>query len=463
MLTSKTIEYLKLKICFQSSDQNAIEREAIRSIIATPFSCVDKPAVASLVGDNYVPGLFYMHERAQSPSFLFDENKVSYEQWLYNKLKSELEQLLPSPELAPIIHCLGMEQIIEFAMSILEFDTDNNLPFGLTIINQEYSDIFRRVLVYILVGNPFYIYCNHLDFNRLGKEIATLLIQQQNGLSLRESLYTSIASGLIGIDIKDSRINTNPISLKSTVRLSGNINISEMQSKLAWLSRKDNVGIDDFDLYENEVIKGSGLTISWVTDDYIATMFELKFIQNQMLANRTLSFNIIPRYDSYSNDASYMDVIDMLELPIFGVLKKERISGRLKVIRNGMDISTIDASRLSLEAFQAINDCNILVVSGARAFEMVQGINKITYYTGLAVCKSYSESITGFAKESGKLIFMRQSPGTKCFYGFKARAWRKMVDGNSTIAVAAQTAREVHSRSLINSYEPSGQAGHSNR
>ena len=65
-------------------------------------------------------------------------------------------------------------------------------------------------------------------------------------------------------------------------------------------------------------------------------------------------------------------------------------------------------------------------------------------YTGIAVCKSYTESITGFCRNSGKLVFLRQDVGEHSFEGFKDRAWRKIQDDDKIISVAKITAKEYY-------------------
>ena len=262
--------------------------------------------------------------------------------------------------------------------------------------------------------------------------------------NFRERLFQSIASGMIGMDIKESNISTAPLSLESSLSITEN-NVSQIVDQLnAYISNTSKIGIDCFQDYYNEVILGHNLHVTWFTDDYIETIFEMKFIEEQMDFNKTLSFTVVPRYDSYSNDASYYDILDFLELDELKGLKKYYKTGRFNVCRDGMDISTIDFYRMSYELYKIMQISDICVISGARAFEMTQGLKKDVFYTGIAVCKSYTESITGFSRNSGKLIFLHQSIGERSFDGFKDRAWRRIQDDNETIPVARITAKEYY-------------------
>ena len=205
------------------------------------------------------------------------------------------------------------------------------------------------------------------------------------------------------MDIKEENISTAPVSLDSSFSLNQG-SVSELSDQLErYIGNPNKIGIDCFSQYDSEVIKGRNKKIVWITDDYIQTVFELKLIEEQMRFNESLIFTLIPRYDSYANDASYDDVMGMLDFDILSLLHTYYRQKRFCVCRDGMDISTFDGYRLSEEAYAAIAEADIVVLSGARAYEMSQGMNKTVYYTGIAVCKGYTESITGFSKESGKL------------------------------------------------------------
>lgn len=220
--------------------------------------------------------------------------------------------------------------------------------------------------------------------------------------------------------------------------------IDEIVNGLDKYIHNNKIGIDCFEQYYSEVICGENINIVWFTDDYIETIFEMKFIEEQISINDTLTFTLVPRYDSYSNDASYNDICDMLELDELQNLKEYHKIGKFNICRNGMDISTVDFFRMSFELYDIVRRADICVISGARAFEMTQGLKKVVYYTGIAVCKSYTESITGFSRKSGKLIFLRQDVGERSFRGFRDRAWRKIEDDNEIINVAKITAREYY-------------------
>lgn len=429
---------------FKNSNDNDIENTVVEIIMGSPYNRASIRQIYDIVQSDYYPGLFQMSERSEEPSFLLEENKVPFEKWLSQKFNSEIIQLCKSDFLAYKINAIGIDTLIQYCKDVLNFKSNQDKIFADLIINQEYSDIFRRIIVFLITGTPFLVYNNHAAFNKLGKKIASVILAKTEDYCLRDRLFQSIASGMIGMDVKERNISTAPISLKSNLTIEGQSITKIVENLDKYIHNSNKIGIDCFELYYNEVICGKNLNIVWFTDDYIETIFELKFIEEQLNVNETLSFILIPRYDSYSNDASYNDILEMLELDELKKLKEHFVIGRFSVCRNGMDISTVDFFRMSSELYNIIKKSDICVISGARAFEMTQGLKKVAYYTGIAVCKSYTESITGFSRHSGKLVFLRQEAGEHSFKGFRDRAWRKIQDDNEIIHVAKMTAKEYY-------------------
>lgn len=429
---------------FKDLPNGEVENYVIETVMGTPYDRASLEQIYSIVPSDYYPGLFQMSERKDEPAFLLEENKVPFKKWLSQKFSKEVVQLCQNKLLNEKIKNIGDERLVSYCIEILEFKNKYNNYFVDLIINQEYSDMFRRIIMFLIMGSPFYIYNNQLSFNTLGKKIAPLILKRTEDYCLKDRLFQSIASGMIGMDIKERNISTAPISLKSNLELDGQSVVKITEELDKYIHSIDKIGIDCFEQYYDEVICGEYLNIAWFTDDYIESIFELKFIEEQLYINETLSFTLIPRYDSYSNDASYNDIKEMLELDELQKLKKYFKNGRFKICRNGMDLSTIDFYRMSSELYSIVKEADICVISGARAFEMTQGLKKVVYYTGIAVCKAYTESITGFSRNSGKLVFLRQGAGERSFKGFRDRAWRKIKDGNEIINVAKITAKEYY-------------------
>lgn len=201
---SDVLNYLKRFIPkFKDLNNREIENYVIEIIMGTPYERASINQVYDIVQLDYYPGLFQMSERNETPAFLLEENEVPFEKWLSQKFRSEIEQLCKSESLAKKINKVGSEKLIQFCKEILEFKSEKNDCFVDLIVNQEYSDIFRRIIMLLITGTPFFIYNNHLSFNEIGKKIAPLILKRTEAYCLRDRLYQSIASGMIGMDIKE--------------------------------------------------------------------------------------------------------------------------------------------------------------------------------------------------------------------------------------------------------------------
>ena len=430
-------------------NDSEIEHEIVEYLLSTPYDVASEEQINEFVSKNYCPGLFYITERKEKPAFLLEENQYSYEEWIFKRFASDLEQIQNNSSLSSLIANIGgTEIIVAYCLQILTFKTHEGLTLEQYIINQEYSDFFRRIIVFLITGNPFYIVNNNFEFNELGKKLVTTILKSTVNYSLEDRLFQSIASGMLGMDIKEKNIHTAPINLDSNLTLKEDHLDDTIKQLEAYIHSPHKIGINCFPEFYQEVIQGNHLSISWFTDDYIETMFELKLIEELLIINGSLKFTIIPRYDSYSNDASYHDILDMLQLHEFARLHTFYEKGRLIICRNGMDISSVDFRRMSSELYAILKETDICVISGARAFEMTQGLKCKTYYTGIAVCKSYTETITGFSKKNGTLIFLKQDPGDRSFFGFKERHTRFFVDGTDSIHVSTFTAKEYYLKRL---------------
>lgn len=445
---SETVLRLKSVLPFlQNIPAKDVPGAIIDCILKTPYEKADTKTIQTIFGEDYSPGLFYLAERRKRPDFLLEESKVEYEEWVRYKVEAELSVLEKSDDFAKCILQNGKENIKDDLYNMLSFKTKEQRRLDEIISNQEYSDFFRRILMLLLKGDAFSIYHNHDEFNRLGLKIAVGVLEKTVDYTLYERLIQTIVSGLVGVDMKENQINTSPASLSKIIPLGTDETDLQKIDRVfmtldSFAKRKNVLQIDCYKRYLNEVLRSNGKTICWFFDDYIQTVFELKFIEEQMELNESLFFYLIPRYRNYSNDASYDDVMNMINLDILKRLKG--FSGRMEVCRQGMDMSTVDGLRISKSVADIMLKSDIVVMTGARAYEMSQGIKKITYFTGIAVCKGYTESITGYSKDSGALIFLRQNPGDKSFRDFKDRSWRKIRDETTglTVSCAGFTTKE---------------------
>ena len=154
---------------FKDLPNGEVENYVIETVMGTPYDRASLEQIYSIVPSDYYPGLFQMSERKDEPAFLLEENKVPFKKWLSQKFSKEVVQLCQNKLLNEKIKNIGDERLVSYCIEILEFKNKYNNYFVDLIINQEYSDMFRRIIMFLIMGSPFYIYNNQLSFNTLGK------------------------------------------------------------------------------------------------------------------------------------------------------------------------------------------------------------------------------------------------------------------------------------------------------
>lgn len=426
-----------------------LENRVIELILSSKNELINSAQAHSIFLDNQ-DGLFYLSERQMKPAFLLSENTESYRDWIIHKVTAELVQLETFSELKERIQILTVARICENVYNILQFKTKSMECFDQIISNQIYSDIFRRIIIFLLTGEPLRIYHSHFGFNKSGKKVALQLLSLSANYDIKRRLHLGVLSGLIGMNIKESLIKTSPCSLKESLNMAlpvTNQSVLELFKKMERLiADKPEMEIDDTTLFLKEIENSVNKLLVWIPDDYIEGILELKIAEYLLTINSTLKIVLLPRCDQYSNDLSYRDVESILNEKEFSLLKALQAAGRFENAAYGMDLSTFAPSRMSKQAYALLSKADFVVVVGARAYEMCQGLKKITYYTGIAVCKSYTETITGFPIDSGALIFLRQNPGEHSFSTFKERAVRRLRINEREIPVAKLTTREFYEK-----------------
>lgn len=451
--TESTLERLSNKMKIPVENAALIQKKFIEIILSSPYKRAEEQRMANLFIPNYIPGLFYLGERKTSPDFLMEEKNYPFEEWIVYKIISDIESLFCFHHFKQELKVYGTICLISDTFNALFFKTNDQKQFVDIIMNQIYSDIFRRMIMYYIYNDVFFICHTHNLFNKKMELVGLHILNSTNHYNLHERILQSQYSSVIGINLKESLISTAPVSLDGTfdIKFDNQNNYSQLLEKLDKTVHNENLNrIDDYSLFETYVIKEKNIFLTWITDDFLSSMFEMKFIEELLNINQTIKIAIIPRYDAYSNDASYHDIIHFLSLPIYSNLKKFYEHGRFIVCRDGFDVSTFDGTRLSEEATTLLERSNFVLIEGARAFEMAQGIKKNTFFTGLVVCKGYSESITGFYMDEFASIFLFQPIGKKSFYGFKNRHLNQLTYKGRNVGFADITVRDYYKNRNIN-------------
>lgn len=427
--------------------KNGVNEELVSAyILEKPQDVADEDDLKEFLGENYLPGTFILSERETKPGFLFDEKIKDFDEWIFNKIESEIKMLIRCESLEKLIREYDKDTLIIDASNIVKFRFNNEKRLCDCITNQEYSDIFRKIIIFLLRGNNYETFPLFKDFNAIGRKLSLQILEETRHYTLYERLKQSISSGLIGLDFKDDITRTSQLGEEGIIPIKL-YDTNEARIKAAKILLENKVSrtmeIDAWKEYKEEVLENEKpIFLTWITDDFIPTIFEMKFIEEQLDYKQNLKVLLVPRKGYYGNDADYSDVISLLTEPLFRKLHNYHGQGRFLVSEHGMDLGAFNGLRITKQLLEQIKKSDVLVITGARSFEMAQGLNKNIYFSGIAVCRKYTESVTGIYMESGASVFLKQVKKLPAFYNFKAREWRRFTYNDVDYPVAEYMARE---------------------
>jgi hypothetical protein len=175
-------------------------------------------------------------------------------------------------------------------------------------------------------------------------------------------------------------------------------------------------------------------------------MFDLKVIELQMKINPCLNVTVIPRNGSHGHDASFDDVAELLaEEKTFAQLNNLRDAGRIHVCSKGPRTSCVDGRKLSQEVATHLVNADVVVIKGARSYEMLQGLKRRTYFCLSGSC-SFTEALTGLDMDLAQGIMLRQDPGVLTYADFRAQSTRRAIARSGrAFGLARMTATEYSS------------------
>ena len=430
-LDSETINrFLKTLLCDDSADHHLNDSIIIRS--------------------NFKPDSFSVQDRMSNNVFLA-EGERDFDQWLGSSIQRKLEMLLQEG----IIRLQALQDTIDFCVEqvrlLLAFFVGDQ-PIASILLNQELPFVLDRVLAYCLFGDPFFEIYTHRAFNSFAFRVVPQIIEHRlwcKDICLEKLLLFSIASGLIGIDMKRSSPPlTDYIPFKPILNKSIESAEDFIWDKLNAFASRD-FSLECWDVFSDQVM-GQECSLVWFFDDYIESLFDLIFIQELMLRNQRLKVTLVPKNGRFDNDAAYWDVIAFLRLPPFQELRNQIARERLNVSCYGPRMGTANLKKLSSELIQELYRCDCLFIKGSGIHEMFQGGIQKTCYTAYVLAREFNESESGFDARLGPLLFFQTEPSEYAFWGFKGRAIRRiMFAGGREIAACFSTIREHEYRKRL--------------
>ncbi|RLB66339.1 MAG: hypothetical protein DRH04_09510 [Deltaproteobacteria bacterium] len=383
-----------------------------------------------LCHQGYEPGTFTISEI--SPGAEFIKPETTFDFWVTNVLSEELE--LIETRFPSLLKGKATNDVKAIVKKILDLRTSVGKTLRHEIWFQEYSDIFRRIVLFVVQKNPDYeleLYPN-LTVKRKALTLDVLRwIDENKKPSLHDWLSVSIAAGLMGVNEKSIHAATSDIKRAYTIPLdSESDNASQAVQRIAkalWKTSQTSSRIDATNVFFHSLKSSAGRRFKILSfpDDYIETIFLLNFYDKLLEEYPHVEIDCVPRSIRCGNDATYGDV---KELSInFHCLKN---SARFRIHDKGPKLGTVNLLKLHYSVMNLLENSDIVDARGARNYEMMQGINKDAYF-GFMVCRDFSESVTGLFAEDIPLVFIHQPAKEKSFRGFRNR--HKRIDKGQMI------------------------------
>lgn len=401
-------EFQNIILCFQNNDDGKSVREA--------NICDEKYCAGLFTLDQIHPGAKFLKE----PCFFRDWlKKVVREDWDYiGKVKPNL------------LSGKDFDNIYNKVEQIMEFRALNGRDLKERVYYQEYSDIIHRIIIMMLTGNPDYEINLYPELTIDSKSLILKVIDylDDKGLELRQWLLLSIVAGLIGVDKKSQNAATSYIHYDHAIPLQSKkgslkYEVERISEKLIELI-KEAPKIESinffFHILETNVLYD--LNIISFPDDYIESIFLMKYYDKLLEHYPKVKISFVPKSIRCSNDLTYVDTLELL--PHFTHLNGDQFSINAK----GPKLGGVNLLKLSDTVKNDLENALIVDVRGARNYEMLQGINKQTFF-GFTVCRDFSISTVGMIPgKHAPIVYIHQTPKEHSFEGFEHRN-KRIVDG----------------------------------
>lgn len=393
----------------------------------------------------FFPDSYTIFEKISDPPFLFASDKGDF-------LRQNIRTILKQLENENFIYFDDINKIENLIIKEINFFLNfklNDKRLSEIIYIQEFPDILKSVMSYLLFGDENIELHTYRSFNDRILPIILRIFNKnfKDTFELKKLLEFSIASGAIGLDIKDhfsasSSIVSCGIELLPYLNDDKEYISNYIFNELVNITKKGFI-IDYWDDFINNI---ENKKIVWITDDYIETIFDIIFIQNLIKQKKNVNVLLIAKNGQYGNDASYNDVMKILNNQIFDEIKNS-FNKEFKVLNIGPKMGAMNLKKITSSFVNEILNSDVIVAKGCRIHEMIQGGLNKKLYAGFSVTREYSEAESGYDSSEYPLIFIKSEPGEFVYWGFKGRAYReKVFDEDKVIKIVYSTIEEHEKR-----------------
>lgn len=405
-----------------------------------------------LIAQNFSPESFTVYEKMNGKRTIYFR-ETSFEEWceglVWDQI-SKLTDILEKDELK--------EKTIENVLLLLEYRIKGE-ELSKKIYNQEFVDIIRRVMYYTLYGKCDSDIYTAKEFNELAFGIMPKMLEivAKKNLGLQEIFRLSVASGLMGLDMKGapsaaSNYANAGIVMKRYIEMPHQIAANELLQELEMVAQNADTPVFYWDKFIESVQCAS--KIVWMTDDYIETFFDLFFIEKLIEEFPKVNIDIIPKNGRFGNDMSWIDLEYVVSIPIFAKIKEKIDIGQISINHFGPQMGAANLTKLSKQCIHSINDADFVITKGCRIHEMIQGgINK-KLFSAYIVTRELSQIVTGYDSKHTPILLLYAEPGEYLFWGVNYENAKEVCCENGKhIFESYCTIREHETRKKMHSIE----------
>lgn len=364
---------------------------------------------------NFLPESFTVYEKMYGKELIYFRDS-SFEEWCAGLVLDQIGNLNWIENRDAL-----KEQTIENILFLLRFSINGKM-LSENIYNQEFVDIIRRVIYFTIYGKCDSDVYTAKEFNGLAYRIIPHLLNiiEEKDYSLQKIFKLSVASGLMGLDMKGapaaaSNYANSGIPMKRYHNVSDEDAARELLEELERVVQKADTPV----FYWDEFIKCAqeAEAVAWMTDDYIESFFDLYFIQKLLDKFPNLNIDIIPKNGHFGNDMSWEDLEEIIHFPCFKVIKEKIKLGYVTINHFGPQMGAANLSKLSTQCVDSILHSDFIVTKGCRIHEMVQGGLNKEMFSAYIVTRELSEVVTGFDSKCTPILLLHSQPGEYLFWG----------------------------------------------
>lgn len=405
-----------------------------------------------LYEEMFCPESFTVYDKMYGNETIYFRD-ISFSDWCKGLISDQISKLSTIPDPLSLA-----SKIFENLLFMLEYKLDGN-ELSKKIYNQEFVDIIRRVMFYTIYGACDSDVYTAKEFNELSLCIMPELIEiiRNENLEIKEIFLLSVASGLVGLDMKGapsaaSKYANPGIPMKVYRNIAPQTAAKDILRKLNKIIKSSDTPV----FYWNDFLENirHASRIVWMTDDYIESFFDLFFIQKLTEIFSDIKIDIIPKNGRFGNDMSWYDLETITLLPIFKGIKDKIKSGQISINHFGPQMGAANLNKLSKECMKSISCADFVITKGCRIHEMIQGgINK-KLFSAYIVTRELSQIVTGLDSACTPILLLYAQPGEYLFWGVNFNnAKKSYMSGEECSLESFSTIREHEARKGITCIE----------